>query len=329
MNQHPLCHVAGLGQALPGAPISNAELIRRYGLESTPEWIETRTGIRQRFFVGPGETTATLAAAAAQQALVQAKLAPSQVGAVVVATCTPDYTFPSVATLVQAALGLPVGIPALDVNAACSGFIAALSVAQGWFATQPGLEAVLVIGAETFSNVLDFTDRSTCVLFGDGAGAMVLRRNRPGQTNGLLALAQGADGRQAGLLHSAHGVARGRVAGTVQMDGAAVFKHAVRQMGDQAQVAALLAQSGHTLADLAWLVPHQANARILAAAGEALGLAAERVVMTVAEHANTSAASIPLALATAQQQGQFQPGELVLLQAFGAGFTWGMASLRW
>lgn len=329
MNPHPLCHVAGLGQALPGAAISNAELIARHGLESTPEWIESRTGIRQRYFVAAGETTASLAAAAARQALAQAKLGPAQVGGIVVATCTPDYTFPSVATLVQAELGVPAGVQALDVNAACSGFIAALSVAQGWFATQPELESVLVIGAETFSNVLDFTDRGTCVLFGDGAGAMLLRRNSVGQTNGLLALAQGADGAQAGLLHSGHGVARGKVAGTVQMQGAAVFKHAVRQMGDVNQVNALLAQSGHTLADVAWLVPHQANARILEAAADALGLPLSKVVMTVHEHANTSAASIPLALATAQSRGQLKTGDLVLLQAFGAGFTWGMASLLW
>ncbi len=255
-------------------------------------------------------------------------MAPAQVGAVVVATCTPDYTFPSVAALVQAALGVPAGTPALEVNAACSGFIAALSVAQGWFATQPALDYVLVIGAETFSNVLDFSDRSTCVLFGDGAGAMVLQRNRNQETVGLLTIQQGADGTQAEQLHSRHGVARGRVAGTVHMNGAAVFKQAVRQMGDRAQVEALLAASGHTLTDVAWLVPHQANARILSAAAEALELPLEKVVMTMGKHANTSAASIPLALAQAQQDGRLKPGDLVLLQAFGAGFTWGMASLK-
>ncbi len=329
MNSAPLCHVAGVGHCLPNQPISNAALIERYGLASTPEWIESRTGIQQRYFVEAGQTTATLATAAAQHALTQAHLSPMAIGAVLVATCTPDYTFPSVATLVQAALGVPAGTVALDVNAACSGFIAALSMTQGLFATRPALQHILVIGAETFSNVLDFTDRSTCVLFGDGAGAVVLTRNQPGETRGLLVVEQGADGTQAPLLHSGHGVARGGIAGTVQMQGAAVFKHAVRQMGDRAATAALLAQSGYTLAGLDWLVPHQANARILEAAAEALQIPPYKVITTVGQHANTSAASIPLALSHAQQQGQLKAGQLLLLQAFGAGFTWGMASLIW
>jgi 3-oxoacyl-[acyl-carrier-protein] synthase-3 len=329
MKVSPLCRIVGVGHSLPNAPLSNAALIAQHGLESTPDWIESRTGITQRYFVAAGQTTSTLATAAAQAALAQAGLEASQIQAVLVATCTPDFTFPSVAALVQAALGVPAGAVALDVNAACSGFIAALSLAQGFFATQPQLRQVLVIGAETFSNVLDFTDRSTCVLFGDGAGAVVLSRNEADETRGLLQIAQGADGTQASLLHSQHGVARGRQAGTVQMQGAAVFKHAVRQMGDKAQAEALLAQSGHSLAEVRWLVPHQANARILEAAAAALEFPIDKVISTVGHHANTSAASIPLALSVAQQEGKLQPGDLLLLQAFGAGFTWGAASLIW
>lgn len=325
----PLCHVVGTGYALPNHAIGNAQFIEKYGLESTPEWIESRTGIRQRYHVEAGQTTATLATQAAQQALAAAGIEVAAVDAIIVATCTPDYTFPSVATLVQAALGAPAGSVALDVNAACSGFIAALSMAQGLFATQTEMQIILVIGAETFSNVIDTTDRSTAVLFGDGAGAIVLKRNTSQNKRGLLHLQQGADGRHAELLHSGTGVACGRSAGVVHMQGASVYKHAVRQMGDKAAVETLLAKSGYTLAEVNWLVPHQANARIIEAAAQALGMPMERVVMTVAQHANTSAASIPLALAVAAADGRLQAGNLVLLQAFGAGFTWGMASLVW
>ena len=325
----PLCRVVGTGHSLPNSPISNADLIARYGLESTPEWIESRTGITQRYFVQDGQTTSTLATAAAKEALSNAKVGAEAIDAIVVATCTPDYTFPSVAALTQAALGMRPGTVALDVNAACSGFIAALGMAQGMFATQHRVQRILVIGAETFSNVLDFTDRSTCVLFGDGAGAVVLERTDGQDNRGLLQVAQGADGKQAQLLHSGHGVARGHIAGVVHMDGAAVYKHAVRQMGDSVQATAFLQQSQHTLEDVDWLVPHQANARIIQAAGTALGIDADKVILTVGLHANTSAASIPLALHYADSMGQLQPGQLILLQAFGAGFTWGMASLVW
>ncbi len=328
MKTLPLCRIVGLGHCLPNAPIGNADLIARYGLQSTPDWIEQRTGITQRYFVQAGQTTSTLAAIAARAALVQAGLEAGQIDAIVVATCTPDYTFPSVATLVQAALGARAGGIALDVNAACSGFIAALSMAQGLFATQPGVQNILVIGAETFSNVLDFTDRSTCVLFGDGAGAVVLQRNPAGEERGVLHIQQGADGTHASLLHSEFGVAQGNIAGTVHMQGAAVFKHAVRQMGDADQAQALLQLSGHSLDDVMWLVPHQANARILEAAATSLGVPMDKVIMTVADHANTSAASIPLALSVAAEAAKLQVGQLVLLQAFGAGFTWGSASLK-
>lgn len=325
----PLCRVVGTGHSLPNAPISNAAFIAKYALESTSEWVESRTGITQRYHVTAGQTTATLATAAAEEALHHAGLAAADIDAIVVATCTPDYTFPSVATLVQAALGVPAGTIALDVNAACSGFIAALSIAQGLFATQPHMQNIVVIGAETFSNVIDTTDRGTAVLFGDGAGALVLKRNTSQENRGLLYVQQGADGRQAELLHSGTGVAVGQKAGAVQMQGAAVYKHAVRQMGDAAVAETFLAQSGHTLADVNWLVPHQANARIIEAAAQALNLPMAKVVMTVAQHANTSAASIPLALYTAATDGRIKAGDLVLLQAFGAGFTWGMASLVW
>jgi 3-oxoacyl-[acyl-carrier-protein] synthase-3 len=329
MKAMPLCRIVATGHALPGQPISNATFITRHHLESTPAWIESRTGITQRFMVTEGQTTATLATDAAREALSAAKVAATQIGAIVVATCTPDLTFPSVATLVQAALGVPAGVPALDINAACSGFIAALSMANGMFATQPELEFVLVIGAETFSNVIDYADRGTCVLFGDGAGAVILKRNRAGEARGLVAIQQGADGNQAMLLHSGTGVARGGKAGAVQMQGAAVYKHAVRQMGDKDSVTAFLKQSGYSLKDVAWVVPHQANARIIEAAAAALDMPLEKVIVTVDQHANTSAASIPLALHTANTQGRFKAGDVLLLQAFGAGFTWGMASIVW
>lgn len=325
----PLCHVVGVGHCLPNVPISNAEFIAKYSLESTPEWIETRTGITQRYMVKEGQTTASLATEAAREAIANAGLTAHDIHAILVATCTPDLTFPSVAALVQAALDIPAGTVALDVNAACSGFLAVLGMAQGMFATQPHMQNILVIGAETFSNVIDTADRGTAVLFGDGAGALVLKRNINNENNGLLYVQQGADGRQAQLLHSGTGVAVGQKAGAVQMQGAAVYKHAVRQMGDAAAAETFLAQSGHKLSDVTWLVPHQANARIIEAAAQALNLPMDKVVLTVNQHANTSAASIPLALYTAATDGRIKAGDLVLLQAFGAGFTWGMASLIW
>jgi len=315
--------ILSTGSALPSRVIANADLMAM-GVDTNDAWIVSRTGIRQRHWCGDGESTGTLALAAARQALARAKVDDSRVAVLLVATCTPDRTFPSVAAHLHGQLGLPKHCVVLDVNAACSGFVHALGVAQALL--RPG-QVALVVGAERFSNLLDLTDRSTCVLFGDGAGAMVLGCEAlpSGQLpRGLLGVQLGADGAQEASLFSSGGPGTTRTAGTVQMQGQEVFRHAVRQMG---QVPELLKQHGLTLADVQWLVPHQANVRILEAAREALGLRAEQVVVTVAEHANTSGASIPLALDNAR--ARFKTGDVLLLQAFGAGFVWGSALIRW
>jgi 3-oxoacyl-[acyl-carrier-protein] synthase-3 len=320
--------VVATGRALPARVWTNHDLIAARHLDSTPEWIESRTGIAQRYLVGEGESTFTLARDAARAALAKAGVAPSSVGVVIVATCTPDLTFPSVAALVQADLGVGTQAVVLDVNAACSGFVHALAVADGLMAAQTA-DYALVIGAETFSNVVDWSDRATCVLFGDGAGAVLLRKVPVADGRGLLAYELGADGHFAPELCASHGVARGRQAGVVQMNGREVFRQAVRQMGDLAQAQALLAQVGAQMDDVDWVVPHQANVRILDAAATELGVPRGKVVVTVDRHANTSAASIPLALDVAVEEGKIQTGQLLLLQAFGAGFVWSSAVLRW
>ncbi len=318
----------GTGSALPATRLTNAELIAAQGLESSDEWIRERTGITQRYFVKEGESTFTLARDAAARALHNAGVEASQVGAIIVATCTPDLTFPSVATMVQGALGLSTQGMALDVNAACSGFVHALAVANGILQTMP-YDYALVIGAETFSNLLDFNDRTTCVLFGDGAGAVVLKKEQSIGKQGLLGFDLGADGTKACELQSTHGVARGRTAGTVLMNGREVYKHAVRQMGSKDAVAKVLAPHNLSAADINWVVPHQANLRIIEAAAQSLGLPMENVVVTVDQHANTSAATIPLALDVAARDGRLKQGDLVMLQAFGAGFAWSTAALYW
>ncbi|NBX86653.1 MAG: ketoacyl-ACP synthase III [Proteobacteria bacterium] len=321
-------NIISTGAALPKQCVSNAQLIAAKGLDSHPDWIESRTGITQRYLASEGETTFTLARDAAQQALATAKLKPADIGHIIVATCTPDLTFPSVAALIHGALGMGPQCSVLDVNAACSGFIQALAVAQGLLATSEA-EYAVVVGAETFSNLLDWSDRGTCVLFGDGAGAVILHKQKiakGSKKSGILATSQGASGEHAALLHSAHGVARGRTSGTVQMNGREVFKHAVRQMGE---VPPMLASHGVQLADIDWLIPHQANLRIIEAAAQNLGLPMQKVVATVAQHANTSAASIPLALHTAVTDGRIQRGNTLLLQAFGAGFAYSSALIKW
>lgn len=312
------------GSALPKVVLSNDALIAAKGLDSTSDWIVERTGITQRYMAGEGETTATLATAAVAQALERAGITPKDVGVLVVATCTPDLSFPSVAALVHGALGMAPTCAALDVNAVCSGFIYALNVAQGLLSVGQARYAV-VVGAETFSRVLDWADRGTCVLFGDGAGAVVLE-NRPHTHNtGILGVTLGADGSHAAMLTSTGGVSTTQTAGVVRMNGRDVYKHAVRQMST---VSGLFARNGLTLADVDWVIPHQANTRILTAAAAAMGIPADRVINTVGLHANTSSASIPLALDVAMQDGRIRPGHLLLLQAFGAGFTWGDALIR-
>jgi 3-oxoacyl-[acyl-carrier-protein] synthase-3 len=309
--------IIGVGKALPQRAISNDELIQRHNLDSTDQWIFERTGIRQRYICGPAESTSTLALAAAQQALEAAKTAPEEVDLILVATCTPDRTFPSVAMQVQGHLG-GKPCPAMDIQAACSGFIYSLAVADSLIKTAQARTA-LVIGAETFSKLLDWTDRRTCILFGDGAGAVVLQAQEGAA--GILGSRLYGDGRHEQLLYADGGVATTGQAGVVQMEGREVFRHAVRAMGQVEE--SWLAGMGINKEGINWLIPHQANARIIEAAARAAGIPAEKVVMTVDQHANTSAASIPLALAAAVEDGRLCPGDILLLQAFGAGFTWG------
>jgi 3-oxoacyl-[acyl-carrier-protein] synthase-3 len=321
--------ILSTGSALPAKSWSNAALIAEKAIESNDDWIRERTGITQRYMVGEGETTFTLARNATQQALARAGLNPTDIGILIVATCTPDLTFPSVAALIHGDLGLPAACTVLDVNAACSGFIHALAVARGLLLTGNAQYAV-VVGAETFSNLMDWTDRTTCVLFGDGAGAVVLKKDEAApNTEGLLAIELGAEGACAKELQSTNGVARGQKAGTVLMNGREVYKHAVRQMGNVDDATNLLAAAGLKLSDVDWIVPHQANLRIIEAAAKSLDIPMSKVVVTVDIHANTSAATIPLALDVAARDGRLQPGNLILLQAFGAGFAWSSALLRW
>ena len=320
--------VISTGAALPAKVWTNEALIAARGLESNDEWIRARTGIAQRYIVGEGETTFTLARDAVAQAIGRAGIETADVGVLIVATCTPDLTFPSVAALVHGALGLAQNCVVLDVNAACSGFVHALAVARGLMLTGSARYAV-VVGAETFSNLLDWNDRTTCVLFGDGAGAVVLEKAESKEAVGILAIEMGADGTCAPQLQSSAGVARGRVAGVVQMNGREVYKHAVRQMGSVEEATALMQSAGFELAAVDWLVPHQANVRIIEAAAQSLGLPMDKVVVTVDRHANTSAATIPLALDVAVNDGRIKPGDVVMLQAFGAGFAWSGAVVKW
>jgi 3-oxoacyl-[acyl-carrier-protein] synthase-3 len=318
------------GSALPKQVWTNEALIKAKGLDSSDAWVKERTGIAQRYIVSEGETTFTLARDAVKQALGRAGVSPEQVGVLVVATCTPDLTFPSVAALVHGDLGFAGECAVLDINAACSGFIHALAVAKGLLAASAKDYAV-VVGAETFSNLLDWNDRATCLLFGDGAGAVVCKKERGtgNERRGILAVSLGADGTAAPMLQSSAGVARGQKAGVVLMNGREVYKRAVRQMGSRVATDALLAEAKVKFEEVDWLVPHQANARIIEAAAAEVGLPMDKVVMTVGEHANTSAASIPLALDVAVRDGRIKAGKVLLLQAFGAGFAWSGAVVRW
>ena len=293
--------VEGVGARLPEKRVTNSDLEKI--VDTTDEWIVQRTGIRERRIAQEGETTSTLATGAAQEALANAGRSAADVDLIVVATSTPDYTFPSTATQVQAALGMTRGA-AFDVQAVCSGFVYALTIADK-FIVSGSHERVLVIGAETFSRILDWNDRTTCVLFGDGAGAVVLAR------------AEGVDG----------GPSATGTVGRLRMSGRDVFRHAVGMVTDVMTDA--FAATGTTAEDLAWFVPHQANERIIDASAEKLGIAPEKIVKTVHMHGNTSAASIPLALATACGDGRIKKGDLVMLEAMGGGFTWGSALVRW
>ena len=318
--------VIGTGSALPRRAVSNAELAAQ--VDTTDEWIVERTGIRNRYIAGEGETTVTLATAAARAAIAAAGIEAARIDLIVLATATPDQTFPASATQVQHALGCNGGT-AFDVAAVCSGFLYALSVADAMLRTGMASRA-LVIGAETFSRILDWEDRTTCVLFGDGAGAIVLeaRDSDPGDpaARGILASRLHADGAHNELLYVDGGPSTTGTVGKLRMKGREVFRHAVVNLASV--LGEVLAAAGLQVSDLDWVVPHQANARILDATARKLGLAPEKVVVTVDRHANTSAASVPLALDVAVRDGRIKPGDLVMLEAMGGGFTWGASLIR-
>lgn len=313
--------VAGTGSALPKRRVDNAELARQ--VDTSDEWIVTRSGIRSRYIAGEGETTASLATEAARRALEDAGVQTSEIDLIVLATATPDQTFPSSATKVQAALGIDDCV-AFDVHAVCTGFLYAVSVADAMIRAGTGRTA-LVIGAETFSRILDWEDRATCVLFGDGAGALVLRGEEGDR--GILATRLHADGRHNDLLFVDGGPSTTGTVGKVRMKGREVFRHAVVNLADV--LGEVLSDANMTSEDIDWLVPHQANARILDATAKKLGLPPEKVVVTVDQHANTSAASVPLALDTAVKDGRIKRGDIIVLEAMGGGFTWGAAVLRY
>ena len=314
--------IAGTGSALPPRRVTNAELAER--VDTTHEWIVERTGIEARHIAADGETTATLATEAARKALADAGVEAQQVGLIVLATATPDQTFPASATRVQTMLGINDCI-AFDVAAVCTGFLYALSVADNMI--KGGMaDYALVIGSETFSRILDWEDRTTCVLFGDGAGAILLRAEET-RDQGVLATRLHADGRHNDLLYVDGGVSTTGTVGKLRMKGKEVFRHAVVNLAEVLNE--VLVASGHEASEVDWVVPHQANKRILDATAKKLGLAPERVIVTVDQHANTSAASVPLALDTAIKDGRIKRGDLLVLEAMGGGFTWGAAAVRY
>jgi 3-oxoacyl-[acyl-carrier-protein] synthase III len=313
--------VLGTGSALPARRVTNAELAET--VDTSDEWIVERTGIRSRYIAGEGETTATLGTDAARKALEAAGLDATDIDLIVLATATPDQTFPASATKIQAALGINDCV-AFDVAAVCSGFLYALSVAESMIRAGSA-QTALVIGSETFSRILDWEDRGTCVLFGDGAGAIVLGAVENGR--GVLSAKLHADGRHNELLYVDGGPSTTGTVGKLRMQGPAVFKHAVTNLSNV--LTETLEAAGLSAEDVDWVVPHQANARILDATAKKLGLDPDKVVVTVTEHANTSAASVPLALDQAVRDGRIKPGQLVVLEAMGGGFTWGAAAIRW
>ena len=315
--------LVGTGSALPAQRVTNAELAAR-GVDTSDEWIVERTGITARHIAGDGETTASMATEAARKALAAAGVDAKQVGLIVLATATPDQTFPASATRVQTALGIDDCI-AFDVAAVCTGFLYALSVADNM--VKGGMaDYALVIGSETFSRILDWEDRATCVLFGDGAGAILLKAEET-EDRGVLATRLHADGRHNDLLYVDGGVSTTGTVGKLRMKGREVFRHAVTNLADVLNE--VLQASGHRVDEVDWIVPHQANKRILDATAKKLGLRPERVVVTVDQHANTSAASVPLALDVAVRDGRIKQGDLLVLEAMGGGFTWGAAVVRY
>ena len=318
--------VRGCGSYLPPRVVTNAELA---GLvDTSDEWIVQRTGISQRHIAADDETTSVLGLRAAEAALADAGLEASDIDLVICATSTPDFTFPATATQIQAGLGITRGV-AFDVQAVCSGFVFGVTTADK-FLTSGSHKRALVVGAETFSRLLDWEDRTTCVLFGDGAGAIVLEaQEQPGDASdrGVLTTHIRSDGRHRQKLYVDGGPGSTRTVGHLRMEGKEVFRHAVGMITDVIEDA--FAATGTSADDLTWFVPHQANRRIINASADKLGIARDKVVVTVDQHGNTSAASIPLALAAARADGRIQQGDLVMIEAMGGGFTWGSALIRW
>ena len=314
--------ITGTGSALPANCVTNAELAER--VDTSDEWIVERTGIRQRYIADEHEFTSTLATKAARTALETAGIDASEIGLIVLATATPDYTFPATATQVQAALGCGGGI-AFDVQAVCSGFLYALATADSMLRTGMAQKA-LVIGAETFSRILDWEDRTTCVLFGDGAGAVLLEAQEGAGERGILTARLHSAGAHHDLLYVDGGPSTTQTVGHLRMRGREVFRHAVVNLAEV--LTETLEAAGLEAGDVDWVVPHQANARILDATARKLGLPAEKVVVTVDQHANTSAASVPLAFDVARKDGRIKPGDLVMFEAMGGGFTWGASLAR-
>lgn len=317
--------IVGVGSYLPARIVTNQELEK--SVDTTDAWIVERSGIRQRYIAAEGETTSDLAYEAAKEALANAGLTGADLDLIIIGTATPDHTFPATAARVQARLGMTKGF-AFDLQAVCSGFIYALATADN-FIKSGQVKTALVIGAETFSRILDWQDRGTCVLFGDGAGAVVLKAGQGQGTSadrGILSSHLHSDGRHYDLLYVDGGPSSTKTTGSVRMKGNEVFRHAVVNMAEV--VGEALAANGLQASDIDWVVPHQANIRILEGTARKLGLPKERMVVTVDRHANTSAASIPLALAEAVKDGRIKPGQLLLLEAMGGGFTWGSCLVR-
>ncbi len=329
MNAPRTSRIAGTGSYLPPRRLTNADLaaqLAQQGIETSDEWIVERTGIRARHFVDEGVVCSDLAEQAARRAMQAAGVGPDDIDLIIVATSTPDMVFPSTAAILQGKLGITHGAPAFDVQAVCSGFVYALTVADSLIRTGTARRA-LVIGAEVFSRILDFKDRTTCVLFGDGAGAVVLEAADAAVQGGILSTDLHADGRHVGILCTPGTVSGGQVLGdpTLKMDGQAVFKMAVKVLEEAARAA--LNKAGATEADIDFLIPHQANIRIMQSTARKLKLSDDRVIVTVDQHGNTSAASIPLALDTAVRDGRIQRGHRLMLEGVGGGFTWGAVLL--
>lgn len=313
--------ITGTGSALPKNIVTNADLEKK--VDTADEWIVQRTGIHQRHIAGDDETTSTLATEAARQAIEASGLSADDIDGIIVATTTPDLTFPSVAVHVQAALDLPAKM-AFDIQAVCTGFVYAISTAHS-FIQSGQAKNILVIGAETMSRIVDWNDRTTCVLFGDGAGAIVLSASDD-DSRGIMSTHLYADGKHKNILCTNGGVSKTQTTGFIEMQGRDVFKQAVTLMHDVVDEA--LTYNGMSGEDLDWLVPHQANVRIISATADKLGMSMDKVVVTVGEHGNTSAASIPLALDVAVRRGDIKQGQLILLEALGGGLTWGATLLR-